>query len=135
MKPGDDIRSKHADEEQDGLRVCETCPDLAVVEVLVLDAHLVSGNPLDRDETLAVAEEVGVGRRVGQEKPDDQGPQTSHSSELYCVNVMEPDENGVLEEAYNVENQLPSLGFHGHRQLGDTHGDVGTNLNDEARLE
>ncbi len=71
------LRGEYGNEDENGLRVGEAHPHLVLLEGLILDAHLISGNALDGDETFTVAQKPGVGGRVGEEEPDDDGPEAS----------------------------------------------------------
>lgn len=70
-KAGENVRGKHTDEDKDSLGVCKALGYLRLVERLVLDAHLIPGDALDGDETLAVVQEAGVGGSIGENDPDD----------------------------------------------------------------
>ncbi len=76
------VRRKDGDEHQHSLDVVEGQPCLLLVERSVLDARLVGGDSLDGDEPLAVSEEGGIRRCIGQEEPNNKGPEAGGTAEL-----------------------------------------------------
>lgn len=64
-----DLRCEDAYEYQDGLGIQETQLDLALIEILVFDTHVVAGNALDRQDLLALSEEACIRWSVGKTDP------------------------------------------------------------------
>ncbi|KAI6758512.1 hypothetical protein HG530_010752 [Fusarium avenaceum] len=85
-------------EDQQCFGIGETEGNLAFVEGLVLDTGVVGGNSLDGDESFAVVEESSVRRRIGEEEPDDEGPETGSTAELegVFVSLMSSQRSGFM---------------------------------------
>jgi hypothetical protein len=83
---GEHIRCENANEKKYRLWIRETDDDLSLIKMLVLDSSLVASNAFDGKKALAVAEEMGVGWRIGHEYPNYDGPETGCSSKLSLVN-------------------------------------------------
>lgn len=64
-----------------------------------------------------MVEELGLGRGVGKEEPDEDGPQASGTTKLKPTVSERTTDVALCHSTHNEEDQLPALGSHGGWKL------------------
>ena len=78
----ENLRRKHGNEQQDGLRVGKCYAYLLLVESLVLDTGFIACDPSYCDKALALFQKPCAGWRIGQQEPNHESPYAGHASKL-----------------------------------------------------
>ena len=77
-----DLRCEDAGEEQNGLGVCKSHPDLFLVEGLVFNTRFIPGDSFNGNKPLPVVKKSRVGWGIGEEEPNDERPYTCSAAKL-----------------------------------------------------